>query len=390
MHSVTAQPPATALPDPAPRPPAGYLDAVAGQPLLPAARQAWLAAVEQALERPGPPAPPRAPGRDAAGRRPREHRGQPRRAPGRGLPHVVGPHRRGVAVQGLLARGRHRSGGHQLRREPGRREPCRAVGRPRSTPSRWTARAGSTWPPWASALATPADLLCVQAANGEVGTRQPLAEVAGGGACGRACRSSCTPSRSSVAGPCRPTGTSSSPPPATGAVPPESASSSSGPRCAGRRTRTPTAAGSMASPTSPARQRQPRRWSTSPRTSRSRRTASFALTELHPPRAAPARRGHRGGRRPRRPAAAHRHVHLRGRDRARRVVARARPARHQRGERLGLHLRHPHAQPGTRGDGAGGRRVRPGVAPLRLHGGDRRGLPAARCPTRSPRLGQDA
>lgn len=35
-----------ALPEPAPRPPAGYLDAVGGQPLLPVAREAWLAAVD--------------------------------------------------------------------------------------------------------------------------------------------------------------------------------------------------------------------------------------------------------------------------------------------------------------------------------------------------------
>lgn len=40
------------LPDPAPRPPAGYLDAVAGQPILPVARQAWLAAAEQAWSDP--------------------------------------------------------------------------------------------------------------------------------------------------------------------------------------------------------------------------------------------------------------------------------------------------------------------------------------------------
>ncbi len=35
-----------ALPEPAPRPPAGYLDAVGGQPVLPVAREAWLAAVD--------------------------------------------------------------------------------------------------------------------------------------------------------------------------------------------------------------------------------------------------------------------------------------------------------------------------------------------------------
>ena len=52
MHSVTDQPPAAVLPEPGPHPPGGYLDSVAGQPLLPVARQAWLAAQEQAWSDP--------------------------------------------------------------------------------------------------------------------------------------------------------------------------------------------------------------------------------------------------------------------------------------------------------------------------------------------------
>ena len=40
------------LPEPAPVPPPGYLDAVGGQPLLPVARRAWDAAAEQAWSDP--------------------------------------------------------------------------------------------------------------------------------------------------------------------------------------------------------------------------------------------------------------------------------------------------------------------------------------------------
>ena len=52
MVVVTAEPRRHPFPEPAPRPPTGYLDAVAGQPLLPAARQAWLAAAELAWSDP--------------------------------------------------------------------------------------------------------------------------------------------------------------------------------------------------------------------------------------------------------------------------------------------------------------------------------------------------
>lgn len=177
MHSVTAQPPATALPDPAPRPPTGYLDAVAGQPLLPAARQAWLAAVEQGWS---DPARRHHPGRragmllDAArasiaaslGVRPDEV-----------YLTSSGPTAAAVAVQGLLARG-----------TTGRAVLSSVESLAVASPAeRWAAaveavpvdRTGRVdVAALGLALATPADLLCVQAANGEVGTRQPLAEVA--------------------------------------------------------------------------------------------------------------------------------------------------------------------------------------------------------------------
>jgi cysteine desulfurase len=177
VHSVTAQPPATALPDPAPRPPSGYLDAVAGQPLLPAARQAWLAAAEQAWSDPAR--------RHHHGRRAGMLLDAARASIAASLgarPDEVfltssGPTAAAAAVQGLMARGR-----------TGRAIVSTVESLPVTSPAeRWTTAVDAVRvDPMGRidlaaldvALAVPADLLCVQAANGEVGTRQPLAEVA--------------------------------------------------------------------------------------------------------------------------------------------------------------------------------------------------------------------
>lgn len=177
MSSVTAQPPATALPEPAPRPPSGYLDAVAGQPLLPVARQAWLAAAEQAWSDPAR--------LHHAGRRAGLVLDAARASIAAGLgvrPDEVfltssGPTAAGAAVQGLMARGR-----------TGRAVTSAVESLAVASPAERWADVVEVVPvdrggridleALALALATPADLVCVQAANGEVGTRQPLAEVA--------------------------------------------------------------------------------------------------------------------------------------------------------------------------------------------------------------------
>ncbi len=177
MVSVTAQPPAAALPEPAPRPPSGYLDAVAGQPLLPVARQAWLAAVEQAWSDPAR--------LHHDGRRAGLVLDSARASIAASLgvrPDEVfltssGPTAAGVAVQGLMARGR-----------TGRAVVSAVESLAVASPAeRWAGsiarvvvdRTGRIdLDALDTALATPADLVCVQAANGEVGTRQPLAEVA--------------------------------------------------------------------------------------------------------------------------------------------------------------------------------------------------------------------
>lgn len=177
MHSVTDQPPAMALPEPAPRPPSGYLDAVAGQPLLPVARQAWLAAVEQGWSDPAR--------LHHAGRRAGLVLDAARSSIAASLgvrPDEVfltssGPTAAGVAVQGLMARGR-----------TGRAVVSAVESLAVTSPAqRWATsveavavdRTGRLdLEALARALASPADLICVQAANGEVGTRQPLPEVA--------------------------------------------------------------------------------------------------------------------------------------------------------------------------------------------------------------------
>ena len=180
MVVVTAEPRRHPFPEPAPRPPTGYLDAVAGQPLLPAARQAWLAAAELAWS---DPARLHHEGRragmvlDAArasvagylGVRPEEV-----------FFTSSGPTAAAVAVQGLL----DARGGAPARVVIGAVESLAVT----SPVGRWSSEAdvipvdstGRIDPAaFESALAHPAALACLQAANGEVGTRQPVGPVLG-------------------------------------------------------------------------------------------------------------------------------------------------------------------------------------------------------------------
>lgn len=166
------------LPSPAPTPPPGYLDAVAGQPLLPAAQQAWRAAAGQSWS---DPARLHHEGRragivlDAARASLAESLGV---GPAEVFLTSSGPTALAVAVQGLL----------ESRTAVSRRAVVTAVESMAVTMpvERWSGEV-STVPvdAWgrvdmtglARELEQPAALVCVQAANGEVGTRQPLAGV---------------------------------------------------------------------------------------------------------------------------------------------------------------------------------------------------------------------
>jgi cysteine desulfurase len=175
--AVTARPLAAALPDPAPRPPSGYLDAVGGQPLLPVARQAWLAATDQAWSDPAR--------LHHAGRRAGLVLDAARASIAKELriaPQDVfltssGPTAVGVAVQGLMSRGRS---GRAVLSAVESLAVTSPAGRWASTVDTVPVDATGAIDvdALARALGAPADLVCVQAANGEVGTRQPLAAVA--------------------------------------------------------------------------------------------------------------------------------------------------------------------------------------------------------------------
>ena len=175
---MTDDPGLIGLPEPAPRPPAGYLDAVGGQPLVPVAQRAWLAAAEQGWS---DPARLHHEGRraglllDAARASLAERLGA---RPSEVFLTTSGPTAVGVAIQGLLGR-------------PG--APSRAVVSAvesmavTSPAARWAEQVEMVpvRPSGAvdldaleRALAQPAAVACVQAANAEVGTRQPLAEAA--------------------------------------------------------------------------------------------------------------------------------------------------------------------------------------------------------------------
>lgn len=164
------------LPDPAPTPPAGYLDAVAGQPLLPGARAAWAAAADLAWS---DPARLHHPGRragavlDAAraaiaaalGARPED-----------AALASSGPTAAALALQGLVA-GSARAPGTRPRIVVGDveslalTEPAARLGDVVRVPVDEYGRVDLH--AWAAAL-DGAAVACLQAANGEVGTRQPL------------------------------------------------------------------------------------------------------------------------------------------------------------------------------------------------------------------------
>lgn len=177
MASMTGDPLSEALPAPAPMPPAGYLDAVGGQPLLPVARTAWLAAADRAWS---DPARLHHEGRrtgmvlDAARASLAAALGV---SPAEVFLSTSGPTAVGVAVQGLLERS-----GAPDRVIASAVESLAVL----SPAQRWAGTVDVVpvsqegrldLDAFAAALTRPAAVACVQAANPEVGTRQPLAEA---------------------------------------------------------------------------------------------------------------------------------------------------------------------------------------------------------------------
>lgn len=166
------------LPDPAPLPPFGYLDAVGGQPVLPAAVPAWRAASQAAWADPAR--------LHHLGRRAGMMLDAARASIATSLglrPDEVfltssGPTAVGVAVQGMLE-GRERVSERIVLSavesmavlSPARRW----AGEVDAIPVHSDGHVDVT--AFAAALDRPAALACVQAANAEVGTRQPLATV---------------------------------------------------------------------------------------------------------------------------------------------------------------------------------------------------------------------
>lgn len=164
-----------ALPAPAPSPPAGYLDAVGGQPILPVASLAWTAAVDQTWADPAR----------------LHHRG--RRA---GM--VLDAARASVAAtigvrpdevyftaSGPVSIAAAVAGMAQGRARVSTRIIASAVESMALMEAVTTASSELTLVPvdangrvdleqWTRALAEPAALACLQAANAEVGTRQPI------------------------------------------------------------------------------------------------------------------------------------------------------------------------------------------------------------------------
>lgn len=176
MASVAGPGVPSTLPHPAPRPPDGYLDAVAGQPLLPVARTAWLTAVDQGWS---DPARLHHEGRraglllDAA---------RASMAATLGIPSdgvfltSSGPTAAATAIAGLVrARAIDRvviSAVESLAvQEPARAHAAEVDVVPVDAVGRLDVAALSR------ALNRPAAVACVQAANPEVGTRQPLEQV---------------------------------------------------------------------------------------------------------------------------------------------------------------------------------------------------------------------
>ena len=167
------------LPEPAPEPPFGYLDAVGGQPLLPVAQRDWQAASEQAWSDPAR--------LHHLGRRAGLILDSARASIATRLgvrPDDIyftssGPTAVATAVAGLSAARSATS-----RRVVASAVESMAVLEPAT---RWadevdlvpvSATGRLDLDALSVALGQPAALLCVQAANAEVGTRQPLAEAA--------------------------------------------------------------------------------------------------------------------------------------------------------------------------------------------------------------------
>jgi cysteine desulfurase len=178
VASVPDAPTAPHLSEPAPRPPHGYLDAVAGQPILPVARTAWASAAEQGWSDPAR--------LHHAGRRAGILLDAARASVADGLgvrPADVyftssGPTGIQFALGGLLA-GRDRprrvvTGAVESMAvlEPAGRLADRLDLVPVDPHGRVDVGA------FVDALDTSASVACLQVANGEVGTRQPLREVA--------------------------------------------------------------------------------------------------------------------------------------------------------------------------------------------------------------------
>lgn len=168
-----------ALPEPAPSPPVGYLDAVGGQPMLPIALRAWSAAVDQTW---ADPARLHHRGRragmvlDAArasvaatiGARPDEV-----------FFTASGPVSLAAAVAGM-AQGRSRVSGRIVASavESMALMDSAAAAAAELTLVRVDRRGRVDLDQWRAALAEPTALACLQAANAEVGTRQPISQAA--------------------------------------------------------------------------------------------------------------------------------------------------------------------------------------------------------------------
>lgn len=182
--SVSAMTPVEAPTEPRPRPwaepPAGYLDAVGGQPLLPSARQAWVAASEQAWSDPAR--------LHHAGRRAGLVLDAARSSIATALEvareeafwTTSGPTAVGVAVQGLV--GRARATGRPTRVVASAVESLAVLSPLRALDVevdivRVDAMGRIDLADLDRALELPCALVAVQAASPEVGTRQPLDAV---------------------------------------------------------------------------------------------------------------------------------------------------------------------------------------------------------------------
>lgn len=163
-----------AWPDPAPRPPVGYLDAVGGQPLLPAAQAAWQAAAAQGW---ADPARLHGPGRRAGlllDTARASLAGQLGIRPEDLYLTSSGPTAVQAAVRGLGLGGRIVVGAVESMAV---QEPAAALGRKVAIiPVDEVGRLDLQQ--WQEALTPDTSLGCLQAANPEVGTRQPLREAA--------------------------------------------------------------------------------------------------------------------------------------------------------------------------------------------------------------------